>query len=145
MATKTITSANSQFALAIAGLFPAPQLLQGYASDDAFSTAAVSNAQTVRGIDGKMSAGFVFNDIQQTITVMPDSNSLQLFNAWVVAQLAAREVLVASATISLPAIGMKYVCTKGVLTLSPPIPDVKKVLSPVAYQITWESIVGAQI
>ncbi len=142
---KTITAANSQFALAIAGLYPAPQNLQGYAADDAFSTADVSNAQTVRGIDGKMSAGFVFADLQQTITIMPDSPSLSVFNNWMVAQLAAREVLIASATIILPSIGFKYVLTKGVLTQGKPIPDVKKVLQAVGFQITWESIVGAQI
>lgn len=142
---KTITSANAQFALAIAGLYPAPQILQGYAAEDAFSTGDISNAQTVRGVDGKMSAGFVFADLSQTITVMPDSPSLLVFNNWTVAQLAAREVLIASATIILPSISMKYVLTKGVLTMGKPIPDVKRVLQAVGYQITWESIVGAQI
>lgn len=141
----TITSANSVFALAITGLYPSPQILQGYAADDTFSTEAVENAEVVQGIDGHLSGGFVFNPIKQTITLMPDSPSIIIFNNWALAQLAAREVLVANASISLPSIGMKYVLTRGFLTSSKPIADAKKTLQAMPYQITWGSVVGAPI
>lgn len=142
---KTITAANSVFALAITGLYASPQVLQGYAADDGFTTEAVENAEVVMGLDGHMSAGFIFNPVKQTIMLMPDSPSLDIFNNWALAQLASREVLVANASISLPAIGKKYVLTRGFLTSTTPVPDVKKVLAAVKYMITWNTVVGASI
>lgn len=142
---QTITAANSVFALAITGLYPSPQTLHGYAADDGFTTEALESAEVVMGLDGHMSGGYVFNPVKQTITLMPDSASLDVFNNWALAQMAAREVLVANASISLPSIGKKYVLTRGFLTSSKPIVDVKKVLAPVSYQITWNTIVGAAI
>lgn len=141
----TITSANSVFALAITGLYPSPQILQGYAADDTFSTEAVENAEVVQGIDGHLSGGFVFNPVKQTIMLMPDSPSIQIFSNWVLAQQAAREVLIANASISLPSIGTKYVLTRGFLTSGKPIPDGKKTLQPMAFQITWGTVVGAKL
>lgn len=141
----TITAANSVFALSITGLYDSPQILHGYAADDGFTTEAVENAEVVMGLDGHMSGGFIFTPIKQTIMLMPDSASLDIFNNWSLAQLAVREVLVANASISLPAIGKKYVMTRGFLTQHKPIPDVKKVLQAVQYQITWNTIVGASI
>lgn len=141
----TITAANSIFALTITGLYPAPQVLHGYAADDAFTTDALESAETVMGLDGHLSGGFIFNPVKQTIVLMPDSDSLDVFNNWSLAQMASREVLVANASISLPAIGKKYVLTRGFLTSHKPIPDVKKVLQSVQYQITWGSVAGAGI
>lgn len=142
---QTITAANSVFALSITGLYPSPQILQGYAADDGFTTEALESAEVVMGLDGHMSAGYIFNPVKQTITLMPDSGSLDIFNNWALAQLASREVLVANASVSLPAIGKKYVLTRGFLTSSKPIPDVKKVLAAVQYQITWNTVVGASL
>jgi hypothetical protein len=141
----TITAANSVFALAITGLYDSPQILQGYAADDMFQTEAVENAEVVQGIDGHLSGGFVFNPIKQTITLMPDSPSIAIFSNWSLAQLAAREVLIANASISLPAIGKKYILTRGFLTSGKPLPDGKKVLQAMPFQITWGTVVGAPI
>ncbi len=141
----TITSANSVYALSITGLYLSPQILQGYAADDGFTTDAVEKAETVMGLDGRLSGGYVFNAFKQTITIMPDSPSLELFSNWTLAQMASREVLIANGSISLPAIGKRYVMTRGFLTSFKAIPDVKKVLAAVPFQITWESIVGASI
>lgn len=142
---KTITAGNSVYALAITGLYPSPQVLAGYAADDGFTTEAIDIAEVVMGLDGKMSAGKIFSPVKQIITLMPDSDSLDIFNTWYLAMKAAREVLFASASISLPAIGKKYVLEKGVMTQGKPIPDVKKLLTQVTYTITWESVVGANI
>ena len=139
---KTLTSANSVFAIAITGLYPSPQVLKGYTTDDAFSTEAVESAETMQGLDGRLSGGFIFNPVKQTITLQSDSDSLDVFNNWALAMQASREVLIASASIYLPAINKKYVLNRGFLTSHTPIPDVKKLLQPVKYQITWENVVG---
>lgn len=141
----TITSANSVLAIAVAGLYNSPQLIQGYAADDAFTADAVDQAEIVMGVDGHMSAGFIFNPTKFTISIMPDSPSLIFFDTWYNAQRTIRDVLSALATVSLPAIGMNYTLNNGVLTSGKPLPDVKKVLQAVPYVITFESCVGSQM
>lgn len=136
----TITAANSTFALAITNLYPMPQTIQGYAADSAFAADAVDIAETVMGIDGKMSAGFIFNATKQTVTIMPDSPSLDVFATWFTTSQAARDIYWANGTIILPAIGKKYTLKNGVLTSGKPMPDVKKTLQPLEYKITWERV-----
>jgi hypothetical protein len=136
----TITAANSVFQLAVAGIFPVPQQLQGYAADAAFMFDTVDPAETVMGVDGRMSAGYVPYMTIQTISIMPDSQSLSLFDTWLTANNTAREVFFANATILLPSIGKKYSLTRGVLTAAKAAPDVKKVLAAIEYKITWENV-----
>jgi hypothetical protein len=140
---RTLTSANSSFALAVVPAIPAPQLLKGYATDDTFMVGAVEEAQTLMGVDGKLSAGFVFNPFKMTITLQGDSESNDLFSIWSMYQRVTKEVAVASATIILPSISKKYICSKGFLTSKTPFPDAKKILQPRRYEITWELIVEA--
>lgn len=139
----SITSANSIFMLAIATVFPTPQQIQGFATDDAFSTEAVDIAETKMGVDGKLSAGFVFRPIKQSITLQADSLSVLMFDAWYAAQKAQQDVFFANAVIRLPAISRSYTLINGVMTSYMPIADAKKTLDPLKYAITWESVVGA--
>ena len=141
----TITAANSVFMLAIGGIFAVPQQLQGYAADAAFAFDSVAPAETVMGVDGRMSAGWVPYPTIQTITLMPDSPSMGMFDAWLTSQSVAREVFFGSATIVLPAIGKKYTLNRGVLTAAKTAPDVGKVLKAVEYKITWESVSQALV
>lgn len=139
----TITSANSVLTLAITNLYASPQTIQGWSADDAFASDAVEMAETVFGIDGQLSGGFVFNPVNMTITIMPNSPSQTIFETWVSATKIAREVYTANATITLPAINRKYTLTKGYLVSAKPFPDVKKTLQPTPFIIRWESVVGA--
>lgn len=136
----TITSANSVFALAITDLYPAPQILQGYGADDAFMVDAVDMAEIVMGIDGTMSAGFVFNPIPQTITLMPDSPSVDIFNTLISATQTSREVFRLNATIRIPSTRMRYTLQQGVLQNGKIMPDVKKTLQAMAYKIMWQRV-----
>ncbi|MDR1311998.1 MAG: hypothetical protein LBK01_09065 [Burkholderiaceae bacterium] len=139
MAIRTITAANSVYMLAVSPLYPVHQRLQGYQADAAFATDDQETAIVQMGVDGHMSPGFVFAPTVQTISLNADSTSLELFDNWYTAQKVAREVLVAEATISIPAIGKKYVMTKGILTRAKPVPDAQRVLAGTTYQISWES------
>lgn len=141
----TITAANSQFFLAVGGIFPIAQQLQGYAADAAFAFDSVDPAETVMGVDGLMSAGYTPYMTIQTINIMPDSPSLSIFETWLAANNTAREVFFANATIVLPAINRKYTLTRGVLTGAKAAPDVKKVLQAVEYKITWQNVSPALV
>ena len=140
MDNSTITSANSVFTLVVAGLFPAPVQLKGYASDKAFTTEAVDLAEVQMGVDGRMTAGFVPNPVKQTITLQADSPSKDIFTAIIQAMKTAREVFYISGSISLPSTGESFTLTRGILTNAKQIPDAEKVLQPVDYVITWESV-----
>jgi hypothetical protein len=138
----TITAANSAYAIAVTNLFPSPQTMQGFSADAMFSVEEADIAEIVMGVDGKLSAGFVFSPTPQNISIMPDSPSSSMFETWYNTSKAARDVYFANATIIMPAIKRKYTLTKGVLTKGKAMPDAKKTLQPREWKITWESITG---
>jgi len=140
MSDTTITSANSVFTIVIPGLFPAPVQLRGYATDRAFTTEAIDLAEVQMGVDGRMTAGFVPNPVKQTITLQADSPSKDIFTALIQAMKTAREVYFVSGSIALPSTGEAFTLTRGILTNAKQIPDAQKVLQPVDYVITWESV-----
>lgn len=145
MVDRTITAANAVYMLDIPGLYPVPQRLQGFGTDSAFDTDASEPAETMMGVDGILSAGFVPFMTRQTITLQADSPSVLIFEDWLAAMKQAREVLFANATIVLPSVGRKYTNTRGVVTSVPAIPGTRKVLQPRAFVITWGDISPAQV
>lgn len=139
----TITAANSILLLSIEGLYVVPQQLQGFAADDVFDTEAISPAETMMGVDGHLSGGFVFNPVRMNIALQADSDSIRIFEDWIAAMNTAREVYVAHGQVQLPSVKRKYVMTRGFLTNIPPTPAARKVLQPRRFQITWGRITSA--
>lgn len=140
MADTTITSANSVFTIIVPSLFPAPVQLKGYASDKAFATEALDLAEVQMGVDGRMSAGYIFNPTKQTITLQADSPSRDIFSTLIQAMRTAREIFYINGTISLPSTGESYTMTRGVLSNVKLLPDANRVLQPLDFVITWESV-----
>lgn len=140
MAGPTITSANSILLLSIAGLYDIPQQLQGFAADDVFDTETLEPVETMMGVDGHLSGGWVPMPVKWNISLQADSASILVFENWYSAQQTAREVYIASAQVQLPSVRRKYAMVRGFLSSYPPTPAGKKVLQPRRFQITWESI-----
>ena len=140
---RTITAANAVYMLGVTGLFPAPQLLQGYSADAAFETEAVEPVETQMGVDGRLSAGYVPVPTMQTISLQADSLSTDLFETWYGAEQTARESYIAFGTIILPSTGRKYTMTRGFLSSIVQVPSTRKVLQPRGFRITWESVTVA--
>jgi hypothetical protein len=136
----TITSANSVFMIVVDSIYPNPIQLQGYATDKAFVTDSLEIAETLMGVDGRMSAGYVPNPTKQTITLQADSPSKEIFNYLVQTMKTAREVFFISGTLILPATGESFTLNRGILTTVKQIPDAQKLLQPQDYIITWESV-----
>lgn len=136
----SITSANSVFTVTVPGLFPAPVQLRGYSADKAFSADAVDLAEVQMGVDGRMTAGFVPNPVKMTVSLQADSPSKDIFTSMIEAMKTAREVFYISGTIALPSTGEVFTMVRGILTNAKQIPDAQKVLQPMDYVITWESI-----
>ncbi len=140
MATTTITSANSILTMIVPGLFPVPVSIQGYSTDDAFMLDALDLAETVMGVDGRMSAGYVPKEVKLTVTLQADSASKDFFAILTQAVKTAREVFYMSATLSLPSTGEAFTFTRGILTSVEQLPSAKKMLQPQKFVITWESV-----
>lgn len=136
----TITAANAVYMLSVTGLFAIPQRLQGFSADAAFDTDASEPAEVVKGVDGRMSAGFVPFLTQQTISIMPDSPSSLLFEDWLAAQKSQLEIYYANAVITLPSVSRSYALTSGVLSSIISIPGTRRVLQARTFRITWDDI-----
>lgn len=136
----SITSANSVVTLTVAGLFPAPVQLQGYSADRAWETGAVVQTESVIGVDGRKTSGYIFNVVEQTFTLQGDSPSKFLFTQITNAQRAARDTLRIDGVIVLPSTGESFICKNGTLQSSKILPDGGKTLSDMDYVVVWESI-----
>lgn len=136
---KTLTAANAVLTIQIAGLFPAVQL-QGFSADDVTDISDLAVAEAVMGVDGVLSAGFVFVPVIQGITLQADSDSCAIFDQWNGQQQATRDVFRAQGVLILPSIGSKWSLNRGVLTGFKPVPDTRKILQPRKFAITWESM-----
>lgn len=145
MSNATLTSANSTLMLAVNGLYPAPQKIQGFAADDMFSSEAIEVAEVVMGADGKMSAGKIFNPTKVRIVILPNSPSFEIFNNIALATAAAREILWCNATVNAPGQGYKYGLANGTMTRYTPFPGLKRIAQPVEYEFTFESCAGAKL
>ena len=140
----TITSANSKLTLSVSGVFGSAINIQGYAVDDMFESEAVQQTETLMGVDGILSGGKVWVPYKMTIHLQADSPSIDIFDGWRAAQDAAIDVFTANGTIILPSTQKVYNLVNGYLTTATPFPAAKKTLSPVVYEITWQTIIGSQ-
>lgn len=136
----SITSANAVLTLSQPILFPIPQQLQGFAADDVYDVDQIKSVEVLMGVDGVLSAGFVYAEVMQNIRLQADSASNDFFDVVWTQMQAAQDVYPLNGVIILPAIATKFAMVNGYLTGYKPSPDVKKVLQPRNYQITWNKI-----
>jgi hypothetical protein len=139
----SITSANAVVMIGVAGIFPIPFQLQGFAADDIFDVEAIEAAETMMGVDGILTGGMVFVPIRQTISLMADSPSNLLFDTWWAQTQQQRDIFPANGNVVLRGSGQKWTLTNGILTNYKPLPDAKKVLQPRRFQITWQQVIPA--
>lgn len=138
-----ITSANATLALTIATVFPTPQVLQGFAADDVYDVPAIASVETLMGVDGVLSAGFIFVEIEQEITLQADSPSNAIFDTWWTQMVASLTTFAAQGIIKLPAIQTKFTMTNGFLISYKPAPQARRILQPRKYRIRWNQIAPA--
>lgn len=145
----SITSANAKLTLTVrnsVGIVVGPFTVEGYAEDAAFATETVDAAEARMGVDGKMAGGYLPRITRHTISLMANSPSIALMEAWDNAQRVLGDVLVADGFLAAPSLGRAYACVKGILTRLTPIPEARRTFStPVVYEISWESVTAAPI
>lgn len=137
-----ITAANAILMIAIPPIFPTPIQIQRFAMDDIYAFDEIESVETMMGVDGVLSGGFVFKPQAQTIMLMADSPSNDIFDTWSLQQIAGLTTYLATGILTLPAIGRKFIQTNGYLTRYQ-LPGAKKLLQPRRYGITWNLVAPA--
>ena len=135
----SLTSANAVLQLSVPGLFDTAQQLQGFSSDDIFDVEAVRRAETLMGVDGYLSGGFVWEEVKQTITFQGDSPSINIIDQWDQAQLAQQDVYPAHMTVILTGVQTQWTCSNGYLMSWVVIPSAKKLIQPRRLMISWNN------
>ncbi len=136
----TITSANAVLTLTAAGVFPAPVQIQGFEVDKAWMADNVDVLEEKIGVDGTMTAGYIFNGIPMTITLMADSPSNTFFAAVAQFMKTQREVVVLTGTLALASTGENFVMTKGYLKTPNQLPEGARTLGARENKLVWQTI-----
>lgn len=137
----TLTSANATVFLGINVLFPNAIQIQGFATDDISETQPIPSAETMMGVDGKQSGGFVYVSVPWTIALQADSASNAVFDTWWAQQQLNRDLYWAFGSVQIPSLGTQFTMNRGALVEYIPMPNLKKLAQPRRYRINWESIV----
>lgn len=145
MADRSITSADSVFSISSADFALAATILEGYAADAAFAMENADTAETMLGVDGKLSAGWVPRSYNQTITLQADSKSRAVFDALVMAQDVSRQIFRLNGVITLPGNQYSYTLSRGVLKNYTAMPTAQRVLQPLTFVIEWERVLAVPI
>lgn len=145
MAERSITSADSTFVISSADFALAATVLEGYAADAAFAVDNADTAETMLGVDGKLSAGWIPRSYNQTITLQADSKSRAVFDALVAAQDVSRNVFRLNGVINLPGNQYSYTLSRGVLKNYSAMPNAQRVLQPMTFVIEWERVLPVPI
>lgn len=140
----TLTVANSSLVLSVEGLYPNGVPLQGYAADNVFEAPTVENGEFSMGVDGKLSAGYVFNQIPFTITLQADSASLDVFEQIWQREASNRDKLQIGLTVALPSNNKRYVLRNGFLQ-SYQAPSAQRILQPGVAVFTFGRIEFSKI
>lgn len=140
MTDTTITAADAVQTITAPGIFSSPQVLQAFSSDKAFTTAQQTQAEVRMSVDGKLTAGYTPMPVEQVIHLQADSPSVSIFKTISQYQKANKTIVYLSGTLSLNATGESFAQTKGVLKELNPMKSTTKVLEPLDYAITWESV-----
>lgn len=137
----SLTAANSVITLSQATLFPTPQQLQGFSTDDVTDVDPADILEALMGVDGVLSFGFVWKERHHEITLQADSASNDFFDTINNQQQAVTDVYPLNGVILLPSISRMFTLVNGALMSYKPIPQVQKILRPRKYRLVWNQII----
>src|SRR5215469_1758216 len=137
----SLTSANTIIQISVSVIFPAPQQLQKFSTDNIYEAPAITPNQVQMGVDGFQSAGKVFVSKPISYDLLADSPSNDFFDTWYSQEEAAQETFAANGLMVLKSVGKKFTLVNGSLTSYTPLPPGARILGPRRYEITWERII----
>jgi hypothetical protein len=137
---RTLTAADVLITLSVAEVFGAPFTLHGFATDDVYDMPEIDVAETAMGVDGRLSAGFVFRPVTQAYMLQADSLSIDQFETIYAQQQQNRSVYAFTGITTLLAVGKQYAMNRGFLRNYSPAAAGKRILQPRRFGIEWESV-----
>jgi hypothetical protein len=135
---RNITAADAVVTLQCEELFPQGIILEQFSTDAMASMGDDTFAETRKGVDGQMVAGYVDGVKTVTVTLEASSPSMKYLDLLVRASRANKKVYWVTMLISMPALGKVVTFSNGVLKTGKLLPDIQQVLAPVAYTFDFE-------
>lgn len=135
---RNITAADAVVTLQCEELFPQGIILEQFSTDATASMGDDTFAETRKGVDGQMVAGYVDGVKTVTVTLEPSSPSVKYLDLLVRASRANKKVYWLTMLISMPALGKVVTFSNGVLKTGKLLPDIQQVLAPIAYTFDFE-------
>lgn len=139
MSGKHTTAASVIVTLVADELYPQGKTIEGFAEDSLRDLENLQVTETVMGVDGKLSAGFVFNPVNITLHLMPDHSGYSVFENIAQVQAVLKAPIFLSMTIVDVSLKRKYTLVKGVLSSWSPMPNATKTMQPVDAEMIFES------
>ncbi len=139
-----ITAADVVATMTVTNLYPSGFPMEGFTADNIFDAGNVELAETIMGVDGKLSAGAILTAVDQTWHIMPDSPCYTKIQEWASKSRTAITVFRCNATIVFPTHGKKYTCTNGVLVNTTLMAGAGRTVNPITALIRWETVVPSE-
>lgn len=136
----TLTAADAVITLTVAGLFPSPVRIQGFSADNVYDSPNQALNETAMGVDGRLSAGFIYSPVDQNFTLQADSDSLDFFETLAATMQQVKDTYFMNGNTTIPAQGKTYVMTRGVLVDFASLPTLNKIAAPRRALIRWQNI-----
>ena len=139
----TITAVNAVITLTIPGVFNQPQQLQQFSVDDVADVDTLTLCEELMGVDGFLSAGYVFNVVKYVYTLQANSPSCFMFDTWKLgAGFGQQDTFAANGNMAScsRASVRQWTWSNGFLKEYSPAPGVKKILQPRKFGIVWERV-----
>lgn len=115
-------------------------VLQGFAPDDIYAINDVDTGETMMGLDGILSGGYV--PVARTIVFkqMANSPTESFFDAWGQGEDLAMVKYPAYGTITYPGLQKVAIMTNGFLRARKFLPDAQKLLMPQTFAVEWQKV-----
>ena len=138
MANFDITSANAEAVLTVEQIFPSGISLQMFGTDQAISMEAIDIAETRKGVDGKLVAGYIPAIYPVTVTLEAASPShASLSTVWQ-AMAANKCVYSCNLVCTVPSIKSVFTWSSGVMKSGSPFPTLEKVLAATTWTFEFQ-------
>lgn len=138
-----ITSANATAILIAEVVFPVGLELQMFGTDQALNMDAIDIAETRKGVDGKMVAGYVPVIYPVTVTLEAASPSHSALALLWQAMAVNRTIYPCTLVCTVPSIKSVFTWSTGVLKSGAPFPSMQKVLAPTTWQFDFQDFLRA--
>ncbi len=140
MKNRNITSADATIVLQCEDLFPQGIILEQFSTDAMISQADETFAETRKGVDGQMVAGYVDGVKTLTITLEPSSPSVEYLDTLARATRSGKKIYWLTLLMSIPALGKTLTYSNGVLKTGKLLADAQQVFAPIPYTFDFESV-----